>query len=129
MNRMNLAQLVNFLENNQMPSNADFFKSCVNDSVTVDGLIEADFVKRHLVIEPETERSTRLWREVQANVTTYIGCDMKFRVSDRNDVGIWGEVYDSNGKYVKSMNIPYKEWASKYGILFHDAYLRSFDLK
>lgn len=129
MNRMNLAQLVNFLENNQMPSNADFFKSCANDTVTVDGLIEADFVKRHLVIEPETERSARLWREVRANVTTYIGCDMKFRVSDRNDVGIWGEVYDSNGKYVKSMNIPYKEWASKYGILFHDAYLRSFDLK
>tara|TARA_R110000868_G_scaffold146624_1_gene367502 strand:- start:867 stop:1250 length:384 start_codon:yes stop_codon:yes gene_type:complete len=127
---MNLSQLVNFLENNQMPSNADFFKSCANDSVTVDGLIEADFVKRHLVIEPETERSTKLWREVQANVTTYIGCDnFKFRVSDRNDVGIWGEVYDSNGKYVKSMNIPYKEWASKYGILFHEAYLRTFDLK
>ena len=129
MNRMNLAQLVNFLENNQMPSNADFFKSCANDSVTVDGLIEADFVKRHLVIGSETERSTKLWREVRANVTTYIGCDMKFRVSDRNDVGIWGEVYDSNGKYVKSMNIPYKEWASKYGILFHEAYLRTFDLK
>jgi len=75
MNRMNLAQWVNLLENNQMPSNADYFKSCANDSVTVDGLIEADFIKRHLIIEPQTERSTRLWREVQANVTTYIGCD------------------------------------------------------
>jgi hypothetical protein len=131
MNRMNLAQLVNFLENNEMPSTAHYFKGCANDSVTVDGLIEADFVKRHLVIEPETERSARLWREVRANVTTYIGCDnFKFRVSDRNDVGIWGEVYDSNDKYVKSMNIPYKEWASKYGgIPFHEAYLRRFDLK
>ena len=128
---MNLAQLVNFLENNQMPSTADYFKSCANDSVTVDGLIELDFVKRHFsnIIGADTERSTKLWREIQANVTSYIGCDMKFRVSDRNDVGIWGEVYDSNGKYVKSMNIPYKEWASKYGIPFHEAYLRRFDLK
>ena len=54
---------------------------------------------------------------------------MKFRVLDRNDVGIWGCVYDSNGNFVKSMNIPYREWASKYGILFHEAYLRTFDLK
>jgi hypothetical protein len=97
--------------------------------VTVDGLIEVDFVKRHVMIGSETERSTRLWREIQANVTTYIGCDMKFKVLDRNDVGIAVNVYDSNAKYVKSMNIPYKEWASKYGILFHEAYLRTFDLK
>ena len=75
MNRMNLSQLVNFLENNQMPCNADYFTSCVNDSVTVDGLIEADFVKRHLVIEPQTDRGTRLWREIQASVITYVGCD------------------------------------------------------
>ena len=55
--------------------------------------------------------------------------NMKFKVMDRNDVGIAVNVYDSNGKYVKSMNIPYKEWASKYGIPFHEAYLKKFDLK
>lgn len=54
---------------------------------------------------------------------------MKFRVSDRNDVGIYGEVYDSNGKYVKSMTINYREWAAKYGVSFHEAYFRKFDLK
>jgi hypothetical protein len=76
MNRMNLDQLVTFFENNEMPSSANYFKGCANDSVTIEGLIEADFVKRHVMIGSETERSTRLWREIQANVTTYVGCYM-----------------------------------------------------
>ena len=75
MNRMNLGQLINFFSNNEMPSSAHYFKGCANDSVTVDGLVEVDFVKRHVIIGADTERSTRLWREIQANVTTYIGCD------------------------------------------------------
>ena len=119
---MNLAQLVNFFSVNGYPQTASYFQGCMNDGLTVNGLIEADFVKNHV-------GEGQLWKEIQCDVTTYIGCDMKFRVLDRNDVGIWGEVYDSNGRYVKSMNIPYKEWASKYGIPFHEAYLRRFDLK
>jgi hypothetical protein len=120
---MNLGQLVEFLKSAELPVTANYFKGCANDSVTIDGLIEADFVKRHI-------GEGMLLRSIQANVTTYVGCfDMKFKVTDRNDVGIAVNVYDSNGKYVKSMNIPYKEWASKYGILFHEAYLRTFDLK
>ena len=124
MNRMNLTQLVEFLKEAELPVSANYFNGCAKDSVTVNGLIEAEFVKRHI-------GEGMLLRSIQANVTTYIGCDMnmKFKVLDRNDVGIAVSVYDSNGKYVKSMNIPYKEWASKYGILFHEAYLRTFDLK
>ena len=75
MNRMNLAQLVMFFANNGLTQTAYHFTGYTNANVTVDGLIEADFVKRHVVIGPETERSTRLWREIQTNVTTYIGCD------------------------------------------------------
>jgi hypothetical protein len=121
---MNLAQLVEFLKEAELPVTANYFNGCANDSVTVDGLIEAEFVKRHI-------GEGMLLRSIQANVTTYVGCDMdmKFKVTDRNDVGIAVSVYDSNGKYVKSMNIPYKEWASKYGIPFHEAYLKKFDLK
>jgi len=125
MNRMNLTQLVEFLKEAELPVTANYFNGCAKDSVTVDGLIEAEFVKRHI-------GEGMLLRSIQANVTTYVGCDdmkFKFKVMDRNDVGIAVNVYDSNGKYVKSMNIPYKEWASKYGILFHEAYLRTFDLK
>ena len=55
---------------------------------------------------------------------------MKFKVVDRNDIGIAVLVYDINGKYVKSMNILYKEWASKYGGMpYHEAYMKKFDLK
>ena len=68
MNRMNLGQLVMFFAKNDLMQTAYYFTGCTNDSVTVDGLIEADFVKRH-VGEGE------LWRSIKANVTTYIGCD------------------------------------------------------
>ena len=68
MNRMNLSQLVNFFANNNFPQTASFFAGCANDIVTVDGLIEAYFVRKHV-------GEGQLWREIQANVTTYIGCD------------------------------------------------------
>ena len=67
MNRMNLGQLVIFFAQNGLTATASYFLGCVNDSVTKDGLIEADFVKRH-VGEGQT------WREIQCNVTTYVGC-------------------------------------------------------
>jgi hypothetical protein len=75
MNRMNLNQLVNFLSTLNLTQTAHYFKGCANDSVTVDGLIESEFVKRHVIIGSETERSTKLWREIQANVTSYIFTD------------------------------------------------------
>jgi hypothetical protein len=68
MNRMNLAQLVAYFYSENLTQTASYFKGCANDSVTVDGLIELDFVKRHV-------GEGRLWREIQTNVTTYIGCD------------------------------------------------------
>jgi hypothetical protein len=79
MNRRNLKQLVNFLNNElNMPNSASYFADCVNyRNVVVNGWIEADFVKRHVVIGVEADglensRSTRVWREIQANVTTSI---------------------------------------------------------
>ena len=74
MNRMNHSQLMQYLVNENYVALAMDFSDC-DQTWIEDGLIDADFVKRHLVIGPETERSTRLWREIQANVTTYIGCD------------------------------------------------------
>ena len=68
MTRMNLAQLVTFFSAMNLTQTASYFRGCANDSVTVDGLIEHDFVKRHV-------GEGQLWREIQTNVTTYIGCD------------------------------------------------------
>ena len=48
MNRMNLTQLVEFLKEAELPVTANYFNGCAKDSVTVDGLIEAEFVKRHI---------------------------------------------------------------------------------
>ena len=67
MNRMNLAQLVAYFYSENLTQTASYFRGCANDSVTVDGLIEHDFVKRHV-------GEGQLWREIQTNVTTYIGC-------------------------------------------------------
>ena len=68
MNRMNLNQLVIFFSAINLTQTASYFKGCANDSVTVDGLIEYDFVKRHI-------GEGQLWREIQASVTTYFGCE------------------------------------------------------
>jgi hypothetical protein len=64
---MNLTQLVEFLKEAELPVTANYFNGCAKDSVTVDGLIEAEFVKRHI-------GEGMLLRSIQANVTTYIGC-------------------------------------------------------
>ena len=73
MNRMNLAQLVNFFASKSLNPTADYFRSCANDSVTVDGLIDSYFVKRHVIFPGGFDES--FWREIQANVTSYIGCE------------------------------------------------------
>jgi hypothetical protein len=64
---MNLAQLIMFFANNDLMQNAYHFTGYTKSKVTVDGLIEVDFVKRHF-------GEGQLWREIQANVTTYVGC-------------------------------------------------------
>ena len=66
MNRMNLSQLVEFLRSAELPVTANYFNGCAKDSVTVDGLIEAEFVNRHI-------GEGMLLRSIHANVTTYVG--------------------------------------------------------
>ena len=75
MNRMNLAQLVAYFNSENLKATADFFAGCANDSVTVDGLIEEGFVKRHVVYFGFGSRiQESRWKDVQSRVTTYIGC-------------------------------------------------------
>ena len=64
-NRMNLRQLVAFFNAQLLTSTASYFQGCANDSVTEDGWIEADFVKRHV-------GEGTMWKKIQANVTTMI---------------------------------------------------------
>lgn len=73
---MNLAQLVNFFASKSLNPIADYFRSCANDSVTVDGLIDSNFVKRHVIFPGGFDES--FWREIQANVTSYIGYNPKY---------------------------------------------------
>jgi len=47
--RMDLAQVVKFFRDNGYRGTAEFFASCIRDEVTVSGLIEAEFVKRHVM--------------------------------------------------------------------------------
>jgi hypothetical protein len=71
---MNLRQLVAFFNAQLLTATANFFQSCANDSVTVDGWIEEEFVKRHVM---GTSYST--WKEIQANVTTMIPMQDEFK--------------------------------------------------
>ena len=64
--RMHLGQLVKALSKMGFPHTSNYFKSCANDSVTVDGLIEKEFVFRHIGSEG------RLMKEIECEVTTYI---------------------------------------------------------
>ena len=73
-NRMNLRQLVAFFNAQLLTATANFFQSCANDSVTVDGWIEEDFVKRHVM-----GVSYSTWKEIQANVTTMVPMDSEFK--------------------------------------------------
>jgi hypothetical protein len=81
---MNLNQLVTFLSAMNLTQTASYFAGCANDPVTVDGLIEADFVKRHI-------GEGELLREIQANVTSYVFApqpapeDFKFTFETEDD--------------------------------------------
>ena len=61
--RMHLPQLVEFLLKQGLSQTAAYFAGCVNDTVTEEEWIEADFVKRHV-------GEGSLWLEIKVNVTT-----------------------------------------------------------
>jgi hypothetical protein len=71
---MYLEQLVNFFKDElKMERTAKFFENAEHDydSVVVDGYIECDFVERYCI---KSQGSTELWRKVQSNVVTLVGC-------------------------------------------------------
>lgn len=75
MNRMNLDQLVKFFQNKDMNDTAKYFESYRNDNPTViDGWVEAEFVKDYVSAVRAVSGTKISWKEVQANVTTAIGC-------------------------------------------------------
>lgn len=63
--RMNLNQLVDFMMKQGLGQTAAYFRGCANDSVTVNGWIEKDFVKRHI-------GEGSLWNEIQYWVTSHM---------------------------------------------------------
>lgn len=68
--RMNLDQLVSYMEIIGLSATADYFKSCKSDSVTVDGWIEEDFVKRHL--QTMIMGDPNFWKELQSNIIFWL---------------------------------------------------------
>lgn len=128
--RMNLRQLVAFFNAQLLISTADFFKSCANDSVTEDGWIELDFVKRHVIFAGGMDES--FWKEIQANVTTMVPMDSEFKFTfetedDQRAAERTGyiESYDCVRMEVKhpqggSIDFPVKNRESYYKLLaFH----------
>ena len=71
MNRMNLDQLITFFTNEGNKHAANFFESMESESQVEDGFIELEVVKRYCLINCDTDL---LWRTVQANCVSYIGC-------------------------------------------------------
>jgi hypothetical protein len=71
---MDFKQLVKFFDELNMPQTAKYFAHPVHcdNNLVVDGLIEYDFVKSHCTLGDE---HFHLWRQVESNVVTYIGCD------------------------------------------------------
>ena len=45
---MALADVVGYFTHQNLKQTASYFAGCIHDSVTVDGWIEADFVRRHV---------------------------------------------------------------------------------
>lgn len=62
--RMELAKVVTYFAKQNLSQTALYFASCIHDDVTVDGWIEADFIRRHVGEE---------WmRKLECEVTTAI---------------------------------------------------------
>jgi hypothetical protein len=62
--RMKLTDVVDYYTRCGWSQTALYFKGCANDSVTVDGWIDADFIRRHIT-------EVRM-RELQCEVTTAV---------------------------------------------------------
>ena len=56
---MDLAQVVKFFRDNGYRDTAEFFAYCLPYEVTVSGLIEAEFVKRHVMFHRLLEALTK----------------------------------------------------------------------
>jgi hypothetical protein len=121
-NRMNLRQLVAFFNSKNLTASANYFQGCANDSVTVEGWIEEDFVKRHVGYG-------QMWKEVKANVTTMIPMQEEFKFTfktqdDQFDAERTGYIdsYDCVRMEVKdpqggSIDFPVKNRESYYRLL------------
>jgi len=75
MNRMNLTQLVSYLDQVlSLSRSAEYLASCREQTVIIEGVewIDADFVKSYFDIG-QREDNGGLWRDITANVTGYIG--------------------------------------------------------
>ena len=70
--RMNLNQLVDYMMKQGLGQTAAYFNGCANDSVTVNGWIEKDFVKRHI-------GEGSLWNEIQYWVTSHMETPKDFK--------------------------------------------------
>ena len=64
MSRMNLADIVSYFAKRNLNQTALYFAGCIHDNVTVDGWIEADFVRRHV--------GEGMMQELQCEVTTAV---------------------------------------------------------
>ena len=64
MSRMNLADIVSYFTKRNLNQTASYFAGCIHDNVTVDGWIDADFIRRHI-------GEVRM-RELQCEVTTVV---------------------------------------------------------
>ena len=119
-NRMNLRQLVAFFNSKNLTASANYFQGCANDSVTLDGWIEEDFVKRHVGYG-------QTWKEVQANVTTIMQEEFKFTFETQDDQLVaeltgYIDSYDCVRMEVKdpqggSIDFPVKNRESYYRLL------------
>jgi hypothetical protein len=119
---MNLRQLVAFFNSKNLTASANYFQGCANDSVTVEGWIEEDFVKRHVGYG-------QTWKEVKANVTTMIPMQEEFKFTfktqdDQFDAERTGYIdsYDCVRMEVKdpqggSIDFPVKNRESYYKLL------------
>jgi len=64
--RLNLTEVIRFFRSKGYGATAEFFADCRQDSVTVHGLIEADFVRRHVM--PQMSGVSRLLEALMKEV-------------------------------------------------------------
>jgi hypothetical protein len=65
--KMILSEVVKYFESKSMWSVANFFKSYSNE-VDEEGMIPAEFIKRHLTVDD----NTIFFRQLQCEVTTFL---------------------------------------------------------